>query len=108
MTEQRQPNPPTSQRSSHRVGRRRSTLYRRVLSLGAAAIIAASLPFSVMYATAVNKQAIPVVASSAHHPGGGTTRVVTTASGAIRVIPANSATAPGATVAPTPVTTRVS
>jgi hypothetical protein len=78
------------------------------LALGAAAIIAAWLPFSVMYSNAVNTQATPVIAISAHHTGGGATRVVTTASGATRVIPANGATAPGATSAPTPVTTHVS
>jgi hypothetical protein len=79
-----------------------------VLSLGAAAIIAAWLPFSVMYVTAVNKQATPVVAIGAPHPGGTSTRVVTTASGATRVVATNATTAPGATVSPTPVTTRVS
>jgi hypothetical protein len=77
-----------------------------VLSLGAAVIIAAGLPFLVIYISAVNKPATPVLAISAHHPGRGTTRVVTTASGATRVIPASSATAPGATAAPTPVMTR--
>jgi hypothetical protein len=79
-----------------------------VLSLAAAAIIAAWLPFSVMYVNAVNKQATSVVAISVSHRGGAATRVVTTASGATRVLPANGPSAPGAAAAPTPVTTRVS
>jgi hypothetical protein len=108
MTEQRELNPTAIPRSGKRAGRRRSSLYRRVLSLGAAAIIAAWLPFSVMYISAVNKQATSVVAISAPHPVGGSTRVVTTASGSTRVVAANGPTTPGTAAAPTPVTTRVS
>jgi hypothetical protein len=79
-----------------------------VLSLGVAAIVAAWLPFSVMYITAVNKQATPVAAITAPHSGGAATRVITTASGATRVLAANGSTAPSATAALAPVTTRVS
>ena len=87
---------------------RRPSLYRRVLSLGVAAIVAAWLPFSVMYIGAVNKQATHMAAITAQHPGSAATRVITTASGATRVLAANSATAPSAAAALTPVTTRVS
>jgi hypothetical protein len=57
-----------------RVPRRRS-LYRTVLSLAAAAIVAASLPFSVVYVDALSK----------HSAGVGTTRIVHSASGQRRV-----------------------
>lgn len=83
-------------------------MYRRVLSLGAAAIVAAWLPFSVMYIDAVNKQATPVAAITAPHSSGGATRLVTTASGATRVVPASSPTSPTAIAGPSSVTTNAS
>lgn len=73
-----------------------------------AAIVAAWLPFSVMYISAVNKPAGPSAAISAPHSGAGATRVVTTASGATRVVPANVSTNPTAVAAVTPVTSHAS
>jgi hypothetical protein len=73
-----------------------------------AAIVAAWLPFSVMYVSAVNKQAVPPAVISAPHSGAGATRVVTTASGATRVVPANGPTSPTAVAASIPVTTHAS
>jgi len=77
-----------------------------VLSLGIAAVVAAWLPFSMFYITALNKRVTNVSAISAPHSTTGT-RVVTTASGATQLVAANSST--GATAGtPTPVTTRAS
>lgn len=50
--------PPTANRPTDmRSGRRRRSLYRTILGIAIAAIIAAWLPFSVLYVTAVNKHA---------------------------------------------------
>ena len=62
-------------------------MYRTVVSLAIAAIVAAWLPFSVFYVSALNKRATTVTAISAPHATAGTTRLVTTASGATRQSP---------------------
>jgi hypothetical protein len=79
-----------------------------VLSLAVAAIVAAWLPFSVMYVTAVNKPAVPPAAISVPHSGTRATRVVTTASGTTRVVPASGSTSPASLAAPSPVSTHAS
>lgn len=88
--------------------RRRPRLYRTLLSLAVAALAAAWLPFSVFYIAALNKRAPTVTAISAPHSATGTIRVVTTTSGATRVIGSGSgvASSNGATV--TPVSTHAS
>ena len=92
MTEQPKTNPQSAPTRPARAAAARPSLYRRVLSLGVAAIVAAWLPFSVMYISALNRHATPVVAVSTSH-NGGSTRVVTTASGATKVVPAGGSTA---------------
>jgi hypothetical protein len=87
---------------------RRRALYRRVLSLGAAAIVAAFLPFSMMYLSAVTRPAMPLVVVGAPNSHAGVTRVVTTASGATRVVPASAPTSSAVVAAPTPVSTHAS
>lgn len=72
--------------------RRRRSLYRSVLSVAVAAIVAAWLPFSVMYVTALHKHSTTV--SAITQPGtNGSARVITTASGATRVVAANPSAA---------------
>jgi hypothetical protein len=106
MTNQTAPNPQSRSTPTARTSRRRPSLYRTVLSLGIAAVVAAWLPFSMFYITALNKRVTNVSAISAPHSTTGT-RVVTTASGATQLVAANSST--GATAGtPTPVTTRAS
>jgi hypothetical protein len=94
MTEQA-PSKPTA-----RAARRRASLYRRVLSLAVAAVVAAWLPFSVLYVNALSNRAATVSAVYAPRAGSGapTRQVVTTASG--RVVP-SSATAGSTPVAQT-------
>jgi hypothetical protein len=77
--------PPTTAR------RRARSLYRTVLSLAIAAVIAAALPFSAMYVTALQKRPPNVTAISTPASSQSTTRVITTASGATRVVPASGA-----------------
>lgn len=112
MTEQPASNPQTRSTPVARTGRRRRSLYRTVLSLAIAAVVAAWLPFSMFYITAVNKQATPVSAISAPHSTTGTTRVVTTASGATQVVSASASTGAASTgtraATPIPVSTRTS
>ena len=112
MTEQPASNPQTRSTPVARTGRRRPSLYRTVLSLGVAAVVAAWLPFSMFYITAVNKRATPVSAISAPHSTTGTTRVVTTASGATQVVSASASTGAASTgtraATPIPVSTRTS
>jgi hypothetical protein len=84
-----------------------------MLSLAIAAIVAAWLPFSVFYMNALNKRAAPISLVSRPHSGSGTVRVITTTSGATRLVAANGPTpvangAALASVAPTSVTTRAS
>lgn len=111
MTEQPASNPETRSTPVARTGRRRPSLYRTVLSLGIAAVVAAWLPFSMFYITAVNKRATPVSAISAPHSTG-KTRVVTTASGATQVVSASASTGTASTgtraATPIPVSTRTS
>jgi len=111
MTEQPASNPQTRSTPVVR-GRRRPSLYRTVLSLGIAAVVAAWLPFSMFYITAVNKRPTPVSAISAPHSTTGTTRVVTTASGATQVVSASASTGAASTgtraATPIPVSTRTS
>ncbi|MGZ4198420.1 MAG: hypothetical protein ACXVVQ_07295 [Solirubrobacteraceae bacterium] len=84
--------------------RRRRSLSRTVLSLAVAAVVAAGLPFTVMYVTALHKRPATVTAISAPGTTRSTTRVITTASGATRVIAVNGS--PGAqAIVPTPVVT---
>jgi hypothetical protein len=74
-----------------RAGRRRgSPLYRRVLSLGIAAVVAAWLPFSVLYVSALSNRAATVSAVYAPRAAGGAParQLVTTASG--RVVPVSA------------------
>jgi hypothetical protein len=112
MTEQPASNPQTRSTPVARTGRRRPALYRTVLSLGIAAVVAAWLPFSMFYITAVNKRATPVSAISAPHSTTGKTRVVTTASGATQVVSASASTGAASTgtraATPIPVSTRTS
>jgi hypothetical protein len=112
MTEQPASNPQTRPTPVARTGRGRPSLYRTVLSLGIAAVVAAWLPFSMFYITALNKRATPVSAISAPHSTTGTTRVVTTASGATQVVSASASTGAASTgtraAAPIPVSTRTS
>jgi hypothetical protein len=107
MTEQPQTSPQRAPKPPARAAAARPSLYRRVLSLGVAAIVAAWLPFSVMYVSALNRHATPVVAVSTPH-NGGATRVITTASGATRVVPAGGSTASAAPAAVTPISTHAS
>lgn len=81
------------------------SLYRTVLSLAIAAVVAAWLPFTAMYVTALHKPAASVAAISAPGAARSTTRVITTASGATRVVTVNGAAASQAIV-PTPVAIR--
>ena len=112
MTEQPASNPQTRSTPVARTGRRRPSLYRTVLSLGIAAVVAAWLPFSMFYITAVNKRATPVSAISAPHSTTGKIRVVTTASGATQVVSASASTGAASAgtraATPIPVSTRTS
>jgi hypothetical protein len=58
MTDQTPPKAPA------RAARRRASLYRTVLSLGIAAIVAAWLPFSVLYINALSNRVATVTATS--------------------------------------------
>jgi len=76
--------------------RRRPSLYRTVLSIAVAGLVAAWLPFSLFYINALSKhRTAPVATVAAAKP-------TAAASGA------QTATAPAAVTAPAPVTTRVS
>ena len=90
-----------SSKPTARAARRPASLYRRVLSLGIAAVVAAWLPFSMLYVSALSNRAATVSAVYAPRAGSGapTRQVVTTASG--RVVPTS------ATVVATAVTQRV-
>jgi cytoskeletal protein RodZ len=107
MAEPTPSNPQTRSKPVRKPGRGRPSLYRTVLSLGIAAIVAAWLPFSVFYVSALNKRATTVTAVSAPHSTAGATRLVTTASGATRPVSVSgSASATPTRVAP--VTTHAS
>jgi hypothetical protein len=92
--------------TEHPPRRRRPSLYRTVLSIAVAVLVAAWLPFSVMYVDALNKRAaVPatVVSSKSGRPV-----VVTRTSGGQTVQTGAPTTAGKPAPAPTPVTTRVS
>ncbi len=97
MTEQ------ASSKPMARAAPRRASLYRRVLSLGIAAVVAAWLPFSVLYVSALSNRAATVSAVSAPRAGSGapTRQVVTTASG--RVVSTSATVPTSATVGSPPV-----
>ena len=107
MNEQPPRRTPRPSKPPVRAAAARRRLFRRVLSLGVAAIVAAWLPFSVIYISALNRHATPVVAVSAAR-NGGATRVVTTASGATRVVSAGGSASSTAPAAVTPVSTHTS
>ena len=86
MTDQTQPTPKAAG------GRRRPSLYRTVLSLGIAAIVATWLPFSVLYITALSRPSTLVA----------TTVKPTSA------VPAAAVTAGQPAATPIPVSTRAS
>jgi hypothetical protein len=95
----------TRARQSTNPRRHARSLYRTVLSLAIAAVVAAWLPFTVMYVTALHKPPASVAAISAPGATRSTTRVITTASGATRLVTVNGTPAGQAIVA-TPVVTR--
>ena len=65
MTKQTPPNPPGRSNPNAPTSRRRPSLHRTVLSLVIAAVVAAWLPFSMFYITALNKRVTNVSAISA-------------------------------------------
>jgi hypothetical protein len=105
MTDHTTPNPQSPSRPATTPRRRGRSLYRTVLSLAVAAMIAAALPFSAMYVTALHKRPANVTAISLPALSGNTARVITTASGTTRVVPASGSPGVPATF-PTPVITR--
>ena len=105
MTDQTPPTPRPQSRPT--AGRPRPRLYRTVLGLAVAAIVAAWLPFSMFYVAALDKRPPTVAAITAPHTRAGTPRVVTTASGATRLVSTGTA-APVTHNAPSPVVTRTS
>ena len=105
MTEQAPPQP------SARMPRRRRSVRRTVLSLAAAAIVAASLPFSALYIQALNQHAVALTAARVVHVGaapGHASTVTTRASGSVATSATAQAAGPGLVSAPTAVTTRAS
>lgn len=86
-----------------RAARRRASLYRRVLSIAVAAVVAAWLPFSVLYVSALGNRAATVSAVHAPRAGSGapTRQVVTTASGRVVSPPPPVASVPVAQTAGT-------
>lgn len=85
--------------SPARTGRPRS-LYRAVLSLAIAALIAASIPFAAIYVSTINRApALSALAPGSH----GSVRLITTASGRQITVPAGNHHAKAI-----PITTRTS
>lgn len=104
MTEQAAPTP------SARTRRRRRSVRRTVLSLAAAAVVAASLPFSALYIHGLNQHAA-LTANRVVHVGtapGHAAAVTTRASGSVASTATAQAAVPGSPAAPTAVTTRAS
>lgn len=94
---------PTGETPRRSAGSR--SLYRAILSLAVAAVIAASLPFAAIYASTVSRpQAIAALAPSSS--GGKQVKLVTTASGRQVAVPASGNAA--ASTGVVPVTTRTS
>lgn len=90
--------PTTNTRSP---GHRRHSLYRAVLSLAVAALLAASIPFAAIYVSTPHRQpALAGLAPSSHRRH---VRLITTASGRKIAVPASSSGA-----AARPITTRTS
>jgi len=86
--------------------RGRPSLYRTVLSIAVAALIAAWLPFSVMYVDALNKRvAVPATVVTSKS---GRAVVITRTSGGQTIQTTAPVTAGKPTQAPIPITTRVS
>ena len=107
MTDHAPSNPHPRPGRSAQAGSRRRPLYRTVLSLAIAAVIAVWLPFTMMYVTALHNRPAAVTKISVPGSARSTARVITTASGTTRVIPANAS--PGAQpVVSVPVVTRES
>jgi hypothetical protein len=73
-----------------------------VLGLALAAIVAAWLPFSMFYVAALDKRPTAVAAITTPHSSAGTPRVVTTASGATRLVSTRTPSATGAPATVTP------
>jgi hypothetical protein len=69
-------------------GSRPHSLYRAVLSLAVAALIAASIPFAAIYVSTLHRQ--PVLSALAPSPHRGSVRLITTASGKQIAVPASS------------------
>ena len=105
MTDHISSNRQTRSRPTPAAGWRGRSLYRTVLSLAIASVIAAWLPFSVLYVTALQKRPVTVTAISAPGSTRSTARIITTASGATRVVPASGSPVAQA-IAATPVVTR--
>lgn len=85
-------------------GSRAHSLYRSVLSLAVAALIAASIPFAAIYVSTLHPQpALSALAPSSHQ---GSVRLITTASGRQIAVPASSGAS--ATAVATPLTTHTS
>ena len=86
--------------------RARRPLYRTVLSLAIAALVAAWLPFTVFYVTALSHKPAPQAASVTYNHG---QRVITTRTSGGQTVPTVIGTGGQvAQPAQTPVTTRVS
>ena len=84
-------------------GRRTHSLYRAVLSLAVAALVAASIPFAAIYVSTVQRPpALTALAPSSH---AGKVRLITTASGRQIAVPVSSNGSPAAA---TPIITHTS
>ncbi len=87
-------------------GSRPRSLYRSMLSLAVAAVVAASIPFAAIYAGTPRQLPATAAVASAGSAGSGQSRLVTTASG--RLIPAGVASTGGAGGGTAAITTRTS
>lgn len=90
----------TTTPSSVRPRAPRRSLYRTVLSLAVAAVVAATIPFAAIYGKALQSRPAYVASVPAATAGRTTTRLVTTASGRTlsQTVPAGAANAPAASV----------
>ncbi|MDE3129937.1 MAG: hypothetical protein KGL16_02195 [Acidobacteriota bacterium] len=88
--------------NTHTRGDRPRSLYRMVLSLAVAALIAAAIPFAAIYvSTAPRPAALTALAPSSHR---GSVKLITTASGRQIAVPAQNGSSPTAA----PITTHTS
>lgn len=105
-------NPATRTSEAHSAApprRQRPRIYKSVLSLAVAALVAAWLPFSALYITALNHPTPATRTIRTVHGNGGTTRIVTSASGRTSVIPPSAGSSPALPAAATiPVSTHSS